>query len=108
MGAGVSGAANGLLGIVGLGGFWNPIDSSNLSQAQSALQATEEYWSQRLQQCQTALDTAQKNFLDQEIQDSKTQQAVTDEFLSERISSNSLVIGLLAMLVLFLVLYDLF
>jgi hypothetical protein len=44
VGKGFSGAANGLLGIFGLGGFWHPVDTKKLNDAKAALAKAKTYW----------------------------------------------------------------
>lgn len=108
--AGIMGALNGLLGIVGLGGIMgNTSEQASqkaLSDATAQMKKETEQWSnailnEKLENLKLYTDIV-KNM----SQAAQAQQSVVNEILSEKIQTNSLMIGTLAILVIFLIFYD--
>ena len=108
--AGVTGALSGLLNVVGLGSF---LPNTAEEDAQKALsdattQMTDETnkWTQVLANTQLQISLDASKLSTTMTQTATEQQQVVNEILSEKIQTNSLMISTLAILVIFLIFYD--
>jgi nucleoside permease NupC len=112
--AGIEGALSGFANIVGLGSVVSGIPGMHDEQdAQNALAAAQANLSKVTGQWQAVITNekfkiAQDEtvFLQGLINTSQQQQSVINEILNEKVSTNSLMIATLAVLVTFLILYD--
>lgn len=113
--AGFAGALSGLANIIGLGGLVSAIPGLHDSQdAQKALQAAQANLSQVTDQWKSIIEDEklkgledEENLLQTMIQANQNQQGAIDEVLNEKIQTNSLMIAMLTILVVFLIIYDL-
>ena len=114
VGAGFKGAVAGLLNIAGLGGVFSSISGMNPAQdEQEKLQGLQSNLTAITTKWQTAITNEKfkglediDSFLQALITTSQEQQSVINEVLNEKVSTNSLMIGTLVILVVFLILYD--
>lgn len=112
--AGFEGAVEGLCNIVGLGGVVSAIPGMDtakkaqaaLSDANDQLKKITNQWQQTLTDMKTQITEDQIADLQSLIDASSKQQGLIDETLNEKVQSNSLLISMLVVLVLFLVMYD--
>jgi predicted PurR-regulated permease PerM len=112
--AGIEGTLSGLANIVGLGPLVSSIpgmddtqDAENqLKKLQTNLSTVTSQWTTAINNQEKALQQDEMTFLQNMITLSGTQQAVINEILSEKVSTNSLMIATISILVVFLILYD--
>lgn len=112
--AGLQGTAIGMLNMIGIGSLLKSIpgfDAENnaekaLEDAQEALNNAQSTWSSAITNMQFQIIQDQINNLQSLIKAAASQQALITETLSQKIDSNSLMISMLIILVIFLVLYD--
>jgi|UniRef100_A0A6C0KSE0 predicted PurR-regulated permease PerM len=108
--AGFMGAINGALGVIGLGGILGNTSQQDsqkaLSDANAQLQKETSEWNSAILN-QKLNDIILATNINKSIQNAaEAQQNVVNEILGEKIQTNSLMIGVLAILVLFLIFYD--
>jgi hypothetical protein len=106
--AGITGALKGSLGMFGLGGLI-PSDSDAqdmLAQAQKNYTAATTKWTNAISDEKSAINEVQNQYLQQCIDFSSKQQQIINQLLGEKIETNSLMIGMLFILIIFLILYD--
>lgn len=108
VGKGFSGAANGLLGIFGLGGFWHPVDKKKLNDAKAALAKAKTYWTQIIAQKRRKLTAEMIEYVQYLEEETADQEKVVDNYIEDQIKKNGLLITMLIFLVFFLILFDLF
>ena len=112
--AGIEGALSGFANIIGLGpvvsaipGMHDEQDAQDaLQQAQANLSKVTSQWQSVITNEKFKIAEDESNFLQGLINTSQQQQYVVDEILNEKVSTNSLMIATLAVLVTFLILYD--
>jgi len=112
--AGLQGTAIGMLNMIGIGSLLKSIpgfDAENnaeqaLKDAQDALNNAQSTWSTAITDIKYQIIEDQINNLQSLIKAAASQQALIIETLSQKIDSNSLMISMLIILVIFLVLYD--
>ena len=106
--AGITGALKGSLGMFGLGGLI-PSDSDAqemLTQAQQNYTKATTTWSNAISDEKSAIEEAQNAYLQECIDFSIKQQQIINQLLGQKIGTNSLMIGMLFVLIIFLILYD--
>lgn len=104
-GAGVAGFFQGLTGLIGLGGFWQPIDQSKLQQAQKDMSDLKSKYDAVLAQTQDLLFKDQQQFMQDQSDYIQVLQAFHDELMSEQIQSNQLLIQIIAIIVIIIIIY---
>lgn len=105
--AGFLGASNATLSLMGLGGFWENTDSKSLKEAQQELASAQKKWKTKLDNIKGKITEDEMKVLDIQIQKASRQHDVAEEILGEKIQKNTLVIGMLLVLVFFLIIFDL-
>jgi hypothetical protein len=113
--AGLEGTLSGIFNIVGLGGVVSAIPGMNdtqdeeneLNAAKTQLAATSLNWQNKIAAMNATIDKDRIAILQSMITTNQNQQAVIDETLNEKVQTNSLMIGMLTILVFFLIVYDL-
>lgn len=113
--AGIEGALSGFANIVGAGALVSGIPGMHDTEnAQAALQEAQKNLSDVTAKWQAAITNEKFKILQDEsdllqkmIQANQNQQAVIDETLNEKVQTNSLMITMLTILVVFLIIYDL-
>jgi hypothetical protein len=113
--AGIEGALSGFANIIGAGPLISAIPGMNDTEsAQQALQAAQKKLSDVTAKWQSAIENEKFKILQDEsgllqkmIQANQNQQAVIDETINEKVQTNSLMISMLTILVVFLIIYDL-
>lgn len=106
--AGLDGAGKGILNLVGAGAL---IPSDNQAQedlqaAQTSLSVATTEWNKAIADEKAVIVTDRERYLRQLITFSSDQQSVINEMLGEKIQTNSLLIGMTVILIIFLILYD--
>ena len=103
--AGLKGAAQGLSGLVGLGGAWKPVSENALNNITSdfdTLKAKLQKWEQVYE---GKLTQAQENFQQTQLQFMQDIQDFQDEMLDEKITKNSLVIAIIFSALIVIIIY---
>jgi hypothetical protein len=106
--AGLEGAAKGFVNIIGLGGLI-PQDTQgqdDLSAAQASLSSATTEWNKAIAAEEARITEDQISYLQTLIVFASDQQQAINTMLSEKEQTNSLLIGMLIVLVIFLILYD--
>ena len=106
--AGLLGAAKGFVGMIGLGGLIPQDNSAKeaLESAQSSLQNATTQWNKAIQAEQDVILQDQIAYVQQLVVFASDQQQAINEMLGEKEETNGLLIGMLIVLVIFLILYD--
>jgi predicted PurR-regulated permease PerM len=112
--SGVEGALSGIANIFGLGSLVSAIpgmddeqdEQNKLSAAQANLAKVTSQWQATITNEKFQIAEDSNTFLQSLINAAQQQDAVIDEILNEKVSTNSLMIATLAVLVIFLILYD--
>ncbi len=113
--AGITGAIVGAFNIVGAGpiisaipGMHDPESAQQaLQEAQKKLSDVTSKWQSAIQNEKFKILQDESGLLQKMIQANQNQQAVIDETINEKVQTNSLMISMLTILVVFLIIYDL-
>lgn len=106
--AGLLGGAKGLVSIIGLGGLI-PTDNSaqdDLTAAQASLSNATAQWNKAIAAEQDVILEDQISYVNELVAFANDQQQAVNEMLGEKVQTNGLLIGMLVVLVIFLILYD--
>lgn len=108
--AGFQGAADGLLGLLGLNGFWDPNKNARdrLDQAKQDLEKLQQFWERKIGDLKDKITDQKFEILENLVRQTVSQQKVTDELQNEELQKNTILINMLMVLVLFLILFNLF
>lgn len=105
--SGLGGAMSGLLGMVGAGGFFNSLNQAPLTKAQNDLKNVQTYWSKIVNCLQSEIEDERFEEIKSSEADSLAQNKLALTTLGFYVKVNSLLIGMLCVLVFFLIVYDL-
>ena len=100
--------AKGLVSIIGLGGLI-PTDNSaqdDLTAAQASLSNATAQWNKAIAAEQDVILEDQISYVNELVAFASDQQQAVNEMLGEKVQTNGLLIGMLVVLVIFLILYD--
>lgn len=103
--AGFSGAMQGIAGLVGAGGFWQPIDSSELQDLMAEFQSLQSDWEKKIQNDENILTQAQQKFAYEQNQLMISSQNFKNEVLDDKININTLLIQITMVIVIIIIIY---
>jgi len=94
-----------LSGVIGLSGFWTPVNDASLTNAQAAMAATKDKVDAALARENAEVSAYTKEFqaTQQTIQD--LTQTFKDEIMDDKITLNSVLIGGILILVIIVIIY---
>jgi hypothetical protein len=103
--AGILGALQGISGLVGLSGFWNPVSNNAISNITSdfdnikaKLSAWQSYYANQI-------TADQQEFANEQLQLLQSIEDFHDELLDEKITKNSLMIAIIFGLLIIVIIY---
>ena len=103
--AGVSGVMQGLAGLIGAGGFWNPVDSGPLTKStddftnlQKTLDALQQSKQNTIMQSQQTLVQEQQAF-------TQMQSKYAQEILTDNVAENKLLIQIIILSMIIIIIY---
>lgn len=99
------GVAQGLTGMLGLGGFWHPVDDSVTSTVQNTFSQLKSKWQQIINDEKGQINAEQKQFAQDQLNMISSTMQYNDEVLSERIDKNSLYIAILFVALIIVIIY---
>jgi len=104
-GAGIEGALSGLAGMVGLGGFWKPVNTQALTNIENAYKNVQSMWTQEYNKAKGNLTKDEDEFAQRQMSLIEEIQKLNDEVLSEEITKNSLYIAILFIALVIVIIY---
>jgi len=103
--AGFSGAMQGIAGLVGAGGFWQPTDSSELQNLMGDFQTLQDKWGKKIQNDQNILTQSQQKFAYEQQQLLISKKDFKNEILDDKININTLLIQITMSIVFIIIIY---
>ena len=101
----ISGVMSGIGGMIGFGGFWDPVSDTALENVVSDFNRIKADWDATLQTDENKLVNSQREFADRQQQLIETTQNFKDEIMDEKITKNTLFIQILFGIVLIIIIY---
>lgn len=99
------GVLQGFAGMMGAGGFWNPVDSNALSDIESGFSELKAKWQTVINSYDNKLTKAQQEFHSRQLNLITEMEAFNDEILNEKIATNSLYIAILFAALIIVIIY---
>jgi hypothetical protein len=103
--AGLEGGAEGILGLLGLSSFFEPVNSDGYSKAADKLRSVQKQINNDLEAKQSELLDAQQRFGNAQIQLMNVSIQLREEVLSESIKTNTLAITIIGVLLMVVIVY---
>ena len=97
--AGFAGAMQGIAGLVGAGGFWQPTASSELQDLMGEFQSLQSDWEKKIQNDENILTQSQQRFAYEQNQLMISSQNFKNEVLDDKININTLLIQITMVIV---------
>lgn len=104
-GAAFEGALAGLAGMVGAGGFWNPVSQGALNNIVDGYNDLKSTWSAVVNQYEGELNSAQQEFIQQQFIMVEELDALNNEILQENITKNTLYITIIFVALIIVIIY---
>jgi len=99
------GSIQGVVGMLGLGGFWQPVDDSAITNIQNAYSQLQNKWQETYNEYNYTLNEWQTKFRNEQLDLLEAYQQFGQEMLSERIGKNSLYIAILFVALIIVIIY---
>lgn len=103
--ASIEGAFSGIAGLVGAGGFWNPVDDDSIKAATNDFDNVQQEWSGIASEEQGAILESQKLFAQRQTELQQEIAKYTTELLQDEIQTNTLFIQILFGIIIIILIY---
>jgi hypothetical protein len=103
--AALSGFGNGLAGIVGASGFWNPVDSTDFKETTQNFSDLQDKWNNLENNWKNKVNQEQSIFLDEQLQLLQTVEDFNKTLEDEKITENTLFIQIIMGILLIIIIY---
>ena len=99
------GVAQGAVGMLGLGGFWNPVSETAITNLQNTFQTVQQQWNAVINKDQGRLSEYQGQIAQNQLNLLQAFDAFGQEMLQEAISKNSLYIAFIFVALIIVIIY---